>query len=80
MRCKGQGHGKKKKKKKKKKKDSEVVAGGEYKPYNGRVDAIVQSTDKNFMVPVGGAIVASGNSSLVGEVSKCYAGRASMVG
>jgi O-phospho-L-seryl-tRNASec:L-selenocysteinyl-tRNA synthase len=25
----------------------------------GRVDAIVQSTDKNFMVPVGGAIVAA---------------------
>ena len=26
----------------------------------GRVDAVVQSTDKNFMVPVGGAIVTSG--------------------
>ncbi len=25
----------------------------------GRVDAIVQSTDKNFMVPVGGAVVAA---------------------
>ena len=26
----------------------------------GRVDAVVQSTDKNFMVPVGGVIVAAG--------------------
>ena len=26
----------------------------------GRVDAVVQSTDKNFMVPVGGAIVCAG--------------------
>lgn len=25
----------------------------------GRVDALVQSTDKNFLVPVGGAVVAS---------------------
>lgn len=25
----------------------------------GRVDAVVQSTDKNFLVPVGGAIVSS---------------------
>ncbi len=33
----------------------------------GRVDAFVQSTDKNFMVPVGGAIVAApkSNASLV---------------
>jgi len=25
----------------------------------GRVDAVVQSTDKNFMVPVGGAVIAA---------------------
>ncbi len=25
----------------------------------GRVDCVVQSTDKNFMVPVGGAIVST---------------------
>ena len=25
----------------------------------GRVDAVIQSTDKNFMVPVGGAVVAT---------------------
>jgi O-phospho-L-seryl-tRNASec:L-selenocysteinyl-tRNA synthase len=28
----------------------------------GRVDAIVQSTDKNFMVPVAGAVVAAPRS------------------
>lgn len=44
----------------------------------GRVDAFVQSTDKNLMVPVGGAIVASGNAEFVHRVSKTYAGRASM--
>lgn len=26
---------------------------------SGRVDAVVQSTDKNFMVPVGGAVVSA---------------------
>jgi len=28
----------------------------------GRVDAVVQSMDKNFMVPVGGAVVAAPKS------------------
>lgn len=27
--------------------------------WRGRVDAIVQSTDKNFMVPVGGAVISA---------------------
>jgi aspartate aminotransferase-like enzyme len=31
----------------------------------GRVDAVVQSTDKNFMVPVGGAIVATAKRAKV---------------
>ncbi|KAL3154047.1 hypothetical protein ABBQ32_013593 [Trebouxia sp. C0010 RCD-2024] len=45
----------------------------------GRVDAVVQSTDKNFMVPVGGAVIAAGpNSSLVEAVNKNYPGRASL--
>ncbi|CAL8466820.1 g6356 [Coccomyxa elongata] len=46
----------------------------------GRVDAVVQSTDKNFMVPVGGAVVAAGiqDTSLVNAVNKAYPGRASM--
>ena len=40
----------------------------------GRECYQVQSTDKNFMVPVGGAIVAGPSSTLVdkaGEVEKC---------
>mmetsp|Transcript_49081 Transcript_49081/g.110397 ORF Transcript_49081/g.110397 Transcript_49081/m.110397 type:complete len:516 (+) Transcript_49081:80-1627(+) len=44
----------------------------------GRVDAFVQSTDKNFLVPVGGAIVAAPGSQLVEKVSSLYPGRASM--
>jgi len=44
----------------------------------GRVDAFVQSTDKNFLVPVGGAIVAGPNAQLVDKVSSLYPGRASM--
>lgn len=38
----------------------------------GRVDAVVQSTDKNFMVPVGGAVIAAPkhNTTLVEAVNK----------
>ncbi|XP_037092822.1 O-phosphoseryl-tRNA(Sec) selenium transferase-like isoform X2 [Pollicipes pollicipes] len=43
----------------------------------GRVDVVVQSTDKNFMVPVGGAIVAGFDRVLVEGISKNYPGRAS---
>jgi len=43
----------------------------------GRVDAIIQSTDKNFMVPVGGAIVASTNPKFLKLFSSTYPGRAS---
>ncbi|GLE05938.1 hypothetical protein PINS_up015149 [Pythium insidiosum] len=47
----------------------------------GRVDAVVQSLDKNFLMPVGGAIVASGasNEDVVsrGVVARIYPGRAS---
>ncbi|KAM8939528.1 O-phosphoseryl-tRNA(Sec) selenium transferase [Pelodytes ibericus] len=44
----------------------------------GRIDACVQSLDKNFMVPVGGALIAGfNNSSFIEEVSKMYPGRAS---
>ncbi|XES77071.1 MAG: O-phosphoseryl-tRNA(Sec) selenium transferase [Candidatus Bathyarchaeia archaeon] len=42
----------------------------------GRVDAIIQSTDKNFLTPVGGAIVASPNEEFLNNVSEAYAGRA----
>lgn len=44
----------------------------------GRVDAIVQSTDKNFLVPVGGAIVAAPEKKLIDKISELYPGRASM--
>ena len=42
----------------------------------GRVDAVVQSTDKNFMVPVGGAIVSSCDDSFMKELTGLYPGRA----
>lgn len=43
----------------------------------GRVDAIVCSTDKNFMVPVGGAVVVSPSATVIQIIGKVYAGRAS---
>jgi O-phospho-L-seryl-tRNASec:L-selenocysteinyl-tRNA synthase len=44
----------------------------------GRVDAYIQSTDKNLMVPVGGAIVAGPNKKLIDAIAQNYPGRASM--
>jgi len=45
----------------------------------GRVDAVIQSTDKNLMVPVGGSIVAGPSKRWIEEeLSKMYPGRASM--
>ena len=41
----------------------------------GRVDYIVSSTDKNFMVPVGGGIIASPDPDLITAVGKLYPGR-----
>lgn len=43
----------------------------------GRVDYFVQSTDKNLLVPVGGAIVASTDVQLLKHLAKSYAGRGS---
>ncbi|GKY91421.1 hypothetical protein MPSEU_000114400 [Mayamaea pseudoterrestris] len=43
----------------------------------GKVDAIVSSTDKNFLVPVGGSIVTSPSDSIIQNIGKLYAGRAS---
>ncbi|CAM9137758.1 unnamed protein product, partial [Ascophyllum nodosum] len=46
----------------------------------GRVDAIVQSTDKNFMVPVGGTVVCGPDSGFIEQAREqgyYYAGRAS---
>ncbi len=39
---------------------------------------VIQSTDKNFMVPVGGAVVASSSIEFLQRLSATYPGRASM--
>ncbi|KAI9598851.1 o-phosphoseryl-tRNA selenium transferase-like protein, partial [Syncephalis fuscata] len=39
---------------------------------------VVQSTDKNFLVPVGGAVVFSPSKTLLANVAKSYPGRASI--
>ena len=44
---------------------------------HGRVDAVVQSTDKNFMVPVGGSIIFSSKKGIIQQISELYPGRAS---
>ncbi len=43
----------------------------------GRVDVVVQSTDKNLMVPVGGAIIAGFEEEIITKISQQYPGRAS---
>jgi len=43
----------------------------------GRVDAIIQSTDKNFLTPVGGALIASPTEEIINKISQAYTGRAS---
>ncbi|RZF40213.1 hypothetical protein LSTR_LSTR011987 [Laodelphax striatellus] len=43
----------------------------------GRVDAFVQSTDKNFLVPVGGAVISGFEKGLLEKIAKNYPGRAS---
>jgi len=43
----------------------------------GRIDAIIQSTDKNVLTPIGGAIIASPNKDIITKISQTYAGRAS---
>ncbi|OQR70794.1 O-phosphoseryl-tRNA(Sec) selenium transferase-like, partial [Tropilaelaps mercedesae] len=44
---------------------------------HGRVDAYVQSTDKNFMVPVGGAVIAGFDEQFVYDIAQTYPGRGS---
>lgn len=41
----------------------------------GRVDVFIQSLDKNFMVPVGGAIIAGFDSTLIDAIGKTYPGK-----
>lgn len=43
----------------------------------GRLDVYIQSLDKNFLVPVGGAIIAGFDKAIVAEISRMYPGRAS---
>jgi O-phospho-L-seryl-tRNASec:L-selenocysteinyl-tRNA synthase len=43
----------------------------------GRVDAVVQSSDKNFLAPVGGSIIVSPSGAFIEQVTETYAGRAS---
>jgi len=43
----------------------------------GRIDAIIQSTDKNVLTPIGGAIIASPSEDIITKISQAYAGRAS---
>ena len=40
-----------------------------------RVDAFVQSTDKNLMVPVGGSIISGYDAEFVKSISKNYPGK-----
>ena len=44
----------------------------------GTVSLVISSTDKNFMVPVGGSLVYSSNSEMVEKIKKNYPGRASI--
>ena len=43
----------------------------------GRIDVIIQSTDKNALTPIGGAIIASPIEEIITKISQAYAGRAS---
>ncbi|XP_023342194.1 O-phosphoseryl-tRNA(Sec) selenium transferase isoform X2 [Eurytemora carolleeae] len=43
----------------------------------GRLDLFVQSTDKNYLVPVGGAIIAGFDRKIIAEVGQTYPGRGS---
>ena len=59
---------------------SDIVAADK----KGRVDCLVSSTDKNFMVPVGGSIVYAPKSQkkkddpgIISKINKFYPGRAS---
>jgi O-phospho-L-seryl-tRNASec:L-selenocysteinyl-tRNA synthase len=42
----------------------------------GRVDAVVQSSDKNFLSPVGGSVVVSPDKQVMKWAAETYAGRA----
>mmetsp|Transcript_6998 Transcript_6998/g.10268 ORF Transcript_6998/g.10268 Transcript_6998/m.10268 type:complete len:464 (+) Transcript_6998:1533-2924(+) len=45
---------------------------------NYRLDAYIQSMDKNFEVPVGGAVIASKCVSFIDKIAQTYSGRGSI--
>jgi len=44
----------------------------------GIVSLVISSTDKNFMVPVGGSFIYSSKSEMIEKIKKNYPGRASI--
>jgi O-phospho-L-seryl-tRNASec:L-selenocysteinyl-tRNA synthase len=46
------------------------------KAFKYRVDAVVSSSDKNLLTPIGGGIIYSKNRDFLKEISYCYPGRA----
>jgi O-phospho-L-seryl-tRNASec:L-selenocysteinyl-tRNA synthase len=44
----------------------------------GNMDILISSTDKNFMVPVGGSLIYSSNEDMINKIKKNYPGRASL--
>lgn len=58
--------------------DSNIVNSINRASVKGRLDIFVQSTDKNLLVPVGGAIISSFQKEVLENISKTYAGRASI--
>ncbi|KAL5967637.1 O-phosphoseryl-tRNA Sec selenium transferase [Taenia solium] len=57
--------------------EQEVGVGGDVNGSTPLDLLYVQSTDKNLMVPVGGAIIAGFSKSLLKEITESYPGRAS---
>lgn len=58
--------------------DASIIKNLNRAAVKGRLDMVIQSTDKNLLVPVGGAIVASFHDETLETVSKTYSGRASI--
>lgn len=41
----------------------------------GKLDVVIQSTDKNLLVPVGGAIIASFDENVLKNIANTYPGK-----
>ena len=46
------------------------------KAFKYRVDAVISSSDKNLLTPIGGGIIYSKDKEFINEISKTYPGRA----